>query len=106
MRRSGRSSRAKPDFCAYISERSAWSDLSLVARREAGFSLPDSSSSDSKAYLGAYLEPWLKRALLERARRADRSLSAELRIALRYHLDLPEDLGRETQTATSQEACR
>ena len=44
----------------------------------------------TKDYVGAFLPAHLKRALLERARRADRTASAELRVALRKHLGLPE----------------
>jgi predicted transcriptional regulator len=41
---------------------------------------------DDRVHVGAYVEPTLKRELDESARRADRSLSAEIRVALRAHI--------------------
>lgn len=41
-----------------------------------------------RVIVGAYVEPSLKRALEKAALKSDRSVSAEIRIALRAHLGL------------------
>jgi hypothetical protein len=43
-------------------------------------------TTDDRVHIGAYVEPRLKSDLDESARRADRSLSAEIRVALRAHV--------------------
>lgn len=44
------------------------------------------SSPNHQALIGTYVDPSLKRQAVELARNNDRSLSAEVRLALRRHL--------------------
>lgn len=43
----------------------------------------------SRVIIGAYVEPRLKNALVQASQRSERSISAEIRVALRAHLGLP-----------------
>jgi predicted transcriptional regulator len=56
---------------------------------------------DDRVHIGAYVDPTLKRELDESARRADRSLSAEIRLALRRHVDR-----EQTTDSSSRESGR
>lgn len=58
--------------------------LSNDSNREA----ETTGSSGARVIVGAYVDPRLKWLLVERARRSDRTVSAEIRVALREHLGL------------------
>lgn len=45
------------------------------------------TSPGERVTVGCFLDPSLKRALIARAQANDRTLSAELRTAIRHHLD-------------------
>jgi hypothetical protein len=53
--------------------------------------------NEPQSYVSAFIEPTLRRALEDAAREHDRSLSGELRVALRAYLAEPEQ--RETDHA-------
>jgi plasmid stability protein len=50
-------------------------------------------SADTPVVIGAYVPPSLKAQLAERAAQQERSVSAELRVAIREHLGLERQRG-------------
>jgi metal-responsive CopG/Arc/MetJ family transcriptional regulator len=51
------------------------------------------AKTSQREHIGTWIEPEVVRELEERAERADRSRSAELRIALRRYLEQADDDG-------------
>ena len=45
------------------------------------------TNTEQRAHVNAWIEPELARALDQKAREADRSRSAEIRVALRRHVE-------------------